>query len=202
MVSGTASMGSPSPARRCSYPLHHPADAGVDLVMGWWSLDTESIVSTGHRTRDEDLLLLPGESAIIGSLVRVMIPAGWHGDIKPRSGLGIRQGLTCHMGTIDATFSGELVNRLTNHGAQLIRLHPFRRALHSARHESAFSLRRPALAERGRIAREWTWGRRIRLDRENGVGGPSHSTPRPAHPARLMVMDPPPPYGDGCLVSR
>lgn len=46
------------------------------------------------------------------------IPAGYEGQIRPRSGLALKHGITClnTPGTIDADYRGEVMVLLINHG--------------------------------------------------------------------------------------
>ena len=67
---------------------------------------------------DGPAALPPGERAHIPSGVSVAIPAGYEGQIRPRSGLAWKRGLTVlnAPGTIDADYRGELGVILINHG--------------------------------------------------------------------------------------
>ena len=67
----------------------------------------------------EDLLLAPGERALVSTGVALAIPAGYEGQVRPRSGLAIREGLTLlnAPGTIDADYRGTLKLVVINHGS-------------------------------------------------------------------------------------
>jgi dUTP pyrophosphatase len=58
------------------------------------------------------------ERRAIPTGLRVAIPEGWEGQVRPRSGLALRQGLSMHNapGTIDADYRGELKVLLINLG--------------------------------------------------------------------------------------
>lgn len=66
----------------------------------------------------EQLTLLPGARALIPTGFSIALPPGYEAQIRPRSGLAIRSGVTClnSPGTIDADYRGELSVVLTNLG--------------------------------------------------------------------------------------
>lgn len=67
-----------------------------------------------------ELVLDPGERALIPTGLQVAIPAGYEGQVRPRSGLALRYGVTVlnAPGTIDSDYRGELCVLLVNHGAE------------------------------------------------------------------------------------
>lgn len=77
----------------------HPGDAGVDLCT------------------TEDLVLEPGERALVGTGIALALPVGTVGLIHPRSGLAAKAGLSVvnTPGTIDAGYRGEIKVCLINH---------------------------------------------------------------------------------------
>ncbi len=64
----------------------------------------------------ESVLLQPLERQLIPTGLFIEIPAGYEGQMRPRSGLAIKQGITClnSPGTIDADYRGELKVILIN----------------------------------------------------------------------------------------
>ncbi len=66
----------------------------------------------------EDMLLLPGERAGVGTGIRIELPAGYEAQVRPRSGLAIRHGVTVlnAPGTIDSDYRGEVRVLLINLG--------------------------------------------------------------------------------------
>ncbi len=76
----------------------HPGDAGADLVS------------------TVDVLLAPGERALVPTGVRVALPDGCAGFVVPRSGLAAKHGITIvnAPGTIDAGYRGEIKVALLN----------------------------------------------------------------------------------------
>ncbi len=68
----------------------HSTDAGMDL-----------------RTR-ETKTLIPGERCILPTGFAMAIPEGYVGLVWDRSGLAIKEGLTCLAGVVDAGYRGEV----------------------------------------------------------------------------------------------
>lgn len=69
-----------------------PGDAGLDLRS------------------TEDIVIEPGQRALIGTGIAVAIPQGYAGFVQPRSGLAIKQGMTLvnTPGLIDSGYRGEI----------------------------------------------------------------------------------------------
>ena len=68
----------------------------------------------------EPQLLKPGERAMTPTGIAIALPPGWEAQMRPRSGLAAKFGVTCvnSPGTIDADYRGELKVILINHGAE------------------------------------------------------------------------------------
>lgn len=66
----------------------------------------------------EELIIEPGESALVATGLRFAIPAGYEIQIRPRSGLALNNQITVlnTPGTIDADYRGEVKVILINHG--------------------------------------------------------------------------------------
>jgi dUTP pyrophosphatase len=62
------------------------------------------------------LVLQPMERSLVSTGLFVELPEGYEGQIRPRSGLAIKQGITClnSPGTIDADYRGEIKIILIN----------------------------------------------------------------------------------------
>ncbi|KAB2838874.1 dUTP diphosphatase, partial [bacterium] len=62
----------------------------------------------------------PLERALVPCGFSMELPEGYEAQVRPRSGLAIRHGLTClnSPGTIDADYRGEVKVLLINHGAE------------------------------------------------------------------------------------
>ncbi len=67
---------------------------------------------------DEVRTLAPGQRALVPTGLRFAIPAGFEGQIRPRSGLALKHGVTVlnAPGTIDSDYRGEVQVLLVNHG--------------------------------------------------------------------------------------
>jgi dUTP pyrophosphatase len=80
--------------------------AGIDLVAAVPS--------------DAPVTIAPGERAAIPTGIAVALPAGVEGQIRPRSGLALRHGITVlnSPGTVDADYRGEVQVILVNLGAE------------------------------------------------------------------------------------
>jgi len=65
---------------------------------------------------DNELELAPGERVAVPTGVRLEIPPGYEGQVRPRSGLAARHGLTIvnAPGTIDSDYRGEIKVILIN----------------------------------------------------------------------------------------
>ena len=78
----------------------HPGDAGMDLV----SIESATIPPGGRR--------------LVRTGLAVEIPVGFEGQVRPRSGLALKNGITVlnAPGTIDAGYRGEIGVVLANFG--------------------------------------------------------------------------------------
>lgn len=67
---------------------------------------------------DEAIELAPGERMLIPTGLSIAMPDGYEAQIRPRSGLAIKHGITVlnAPGTIDADYRGEIKVCLINHG--------------------------------------------------------------------------------------
>ena len=85
---------------------HSPLAAGMDLVAAV-PTETPTVIAPGHR-------------AMIPTGIAVALPPGTEGQVRPRSGLALRHGLTVlnAPGTIDADYRGEIGVLLVNLGQE------------------------------------------------------------------------------------
>jgi dUTP pyrophosphatase len=67
---------------------------------------------------DEPLILAPGARAQVPTGLTIALPPGYEAQIRPRSGLAARHGVTVlnAPGTVDADYRGEIGVLLINHG--------------------------------------------------------------------------------------
>ena len=68
----------------------------------------------------EAIELGPGDRALIPTGLSIALPAGYEAQIRPRSGLAVKNGITVlnSPGTIDADYRGEIKVILINHGKE------------------------------------------------------------------------------------
>lgn len=80
----------------------NPGDAGLDLYA------------------IEELVIEPGETALIRTGLQLELPKNTEAQIRPRSGLAFKHAITVlnSPGTIDEGYRGELKILLINHGKQ------------------------------------------------------------------------------------
>lgn len=69
---------------------------------------------------DEPVVLAPGQRRLIPTGLAIALPPGFEAQVRPRSGLALKHGLTVlnAPGTIDADYRGEVSVLLINHGEQ------------------------------------------------------------------------------------
>ena len=86
----------------------HPGDAGMDLV----SIEAAEIA--------------PGERRLVHTGLAVEIPVGFEGQVRPRSGLALKNGVTVlnAPGTSDAGYRGEIGVVLANFGEVPFKVEP------------------------------------------------------------------------------
>lgn len=70
--------------------------------------------------RAAGLWLAPGERTLVPTGLRFELPMGWEMQIRPRSGLALKHGVTLvnTPGTLDADYRGELKIIIINHGTE------------------------------------------------------------------------------------
>lgn len=66
--------------------------------------------------------LAPGARALVQTGIAIALPPGFEGQVRPRSGLALKHGVTClnSPGTIDSDYRGELKVLLINHGSEAV----------------------------------------------------------------------------------
>ena len=90
-------------ARDLPLPSHgSPGSAGFDL----------------RAALDQEVVIRPGERLLVPTGLVLEIPAGWEGQVRPRSGLALRHGIGIvnAPGTIDSDYRGEVAVILINLG--------------------------------------------------------------------------------------
>jgi dUTP pyrophosphatase len=71
-----------------------------------------------------DVILPPGGRVLLPTGFAIEIPEGYEGQVRPRSGLALRHGVTVlnSPGTIDSDYRGEIGVVLINHGSEPYRV--------------------------------------------------------------------------------
>lgn len=75
---------------------------------------------------DAPLSLEPGDWAVIPTGLAIALPPGFEAQVRPRSGLAARKGITVlnSPGTVDADYRGEIKVPLINHGREPFMVDP------------------------------------------------------------------------------
>ena len=100
-------------------------DDGADRALGLPSYETPGAAGADLRAnlapadRDRGLTLAPMERRLIPTGLRMEIPAGYEVQVRPRSGLSLKHGITLPNtpGTIDSDYRGPLGVPIVNLGA-------------------------------------------------------------------------------------
>lgn len=123
-----------------------PASAGLDL----------------RANNPDPIILQPGQRTLIPTGISIELPEGYEAQIRPRSGLALKYGITVlnSPGTIDADYRGEIMVLLVNLSAEPFTVNCGERICQMvvARHEQV------------------EWEEVVTLsDTERGAGGYGHS---------------------------
>ncbi len=92
-------------------PAYHSKEAaGADLLAA--------------VREDQPITLAPGEYGLIPAGFAMALPCGHEAQIRPRSGLAFKHGITVlnAPGTIDADYRGEVKVLLVNHGSESFKI--------------------------------------------------------------------------------
>jgi dUTP pyrophosphatase len=94
-------------------------DAAINNPMPEYATEYSSGMDISSAS-PEDIVIKPMETGIIPTNLIIEIPAGYEGQIRPRSGLALKYniGIINSPGTIDADYRGELKILLTNFGKE------------------------------------------------------------------------------------
>lgn len=81
---------------------------------------TEGSAGYDVRSADPDFVLAPGERRLVGTGLAFAVPPGFEIQVRPRSGMALRYGVTIpnSPGTIDSDYRGELRVIIQNGGTQ------------------------------------------------------------------------------------
>lgn len=61
-------------------------------------------------------VVTPGNRAVLNTGIAMAIPSGFYGQVAPRSGLAVKQGLEILAGVIDSDYRGEIMVAVLNSG--------------------------------------------------------------------------------------
>ncbi len=98
----------------------------IEILAGQEDLGLPAYATEGAAGLDlkaalaEPLTLKPGERGIVPTGLKMAIPPGFEGCVRPRSGLAMKQGLTLtnSPGTIDSDYRGEVKVLFINLGQE------------------------------------------------------------------------------------
>ena len=98
-------------------PLPHAAGLALPAY------ETADAAGMDLRAAVEDsapVTLAPGHRAMIPTGLTIALPPGYEAQVRPRSGLAAKHGVTClnSPGTVDADYRGEVKVILINHGQE------------------------------------------------------------------------------------
>jgi dUTP pyrophosphatase len=92
---------------------------GADLPLP--AYESEGAAGMDLRAAvEEPFVLQPGERAATPTGIAIALPRGFEGQVRPRSGFALREGVTTlnTPGTIDCDYRGEVKVILINHGGK------------------------------------------------------------------------------------
>lgn len=98
-----------------------PHGAGLSLP----AYESEGAAGMDVRAAIEGAIeIAPGAIARVSAGIAIEVPAGFEVQIRPRSGLALRHGLTLanSPATIDSDYRGEILIALINHGPEAVRI--------------------------------------------------------------------------------
>ncbi|NEK14801.1 dUTP diphosphatase [Rhizobium leguminosarum] len=110
--------------------IHHDLSPALNLIRlaNGEGLDLPAYESKGAAGMDlraavdeaAPLTLLPGKRALVPTGFIFEIPEGFEGQVRPRSGLAFKNGITClnSPGTVDSDYRGEVKVLLVNLGEE------------------------------------------------------------------------------------
>ena len=82
-----------------------------------------------HAALTEPVTLAPGSRHLVPTGLALAIPQGYEGQVRPRSGLALKHGLSLvnSPGTIDSDYRGQVAVILINHGTEPFTIKPLDR---------------------------------------------------------------------------
>ena len=91
----------------------------LDLPLPFYATEGAAAVDLYANVLNS-VTIQPGERLLVSTGVRIALPRGFEAQIRPRSGLAIKHGITLvnSPGTIDEDFRGVIQAILINHGSE------------------------------------------------------------------------------------
>lgn len=101
-----------------------PCASATGILPAYQSADASGADLRAYLA--EAVTLQPGERRLIPTGLRLQVPAGYEAQVRPRSGLAVRHGITVlnAPGTIDSDYRGEIQVILINLGQAPFRVQP------------------------------------------------------------------------------
>src|SRR5690625_2025447 len=86
------------------------------LQVGFKRLSESAVITTKAHASDsgfdlvasEDVIIEPGETAVVPTGIAVQLPDGYEAQVRPRSGVTSKTKLRVQLGTIDNDYTGEI----------------------------------------------------------------------------------------------
>ncbi len=99
--------------------LPHGADLDLPVYATEHAAGLDLLAAVAH-----DTIIQPAGRALIPSGLAIALPPGFEAQVRPRSGLALKNGVTVlnSPGTIDADYRGEIGVILINHGPEPFRI--------------------------------------------------------------------------------
>ena len=96
-------------------PHHEGMELPAYASAGAAGMDLRAAVA-----EDAPVTLPPGGRALIPTGLRIAVPEGFEAQVRPRSGLALKHGITClnSPGTVDSDYRGEVGVILANLGSE------------------------------------------------------------------------------------
>lgn len=90
------------------------------LMPAYETADAAGMDLRAAVPEQEPVALAPGERAMIPTGLTIALPSGYEAQVRPRSGLAAKHGVTClnSPGTVDADYRGEVKVILINLGQE------------------------------------------------------------------------------------
>ncbi len=103
--------------------MHDPVHVRITLEEGVALPQYQTAGSAGlDLCTIEDFTLKPLERKLVGTGIRIAVPQGYEAQVRPRSGLAIKHGITLvnTPGTIDSDYRGEIKIIVINLGKKVV----------------------------------------------------------------------------------